>query len=115
MASERPDRIRRVAAAVIDLVDGAIATSGDYWHWHEYASRTIPHSIDPRTRQPFDSRLASVSVIAADCMIVDAWATALLVAGEVAGPDLAERMGLDALFIVRNGDNFDEIASRFPC
>ena len=111
MATERRDRLRRVAAAVIDLVDGAIATSGDYRHWHECASRTIPHSIDPRTRQ-----LASVSVICRRlCMIVDAWATALLVAGEVAGPDLAERMGLDALFIVRNGDNFDEIASRSPC
>jgi thiamine biosynthesis lipoprotein len=34
-------------------------------------------------------------------MEADAWATALMVMGEEAGPEFARARGLDALFIIR--------------
>ena len=45
---------------------------------------------------------ASVTVVARTCAEADAWATALMVLGPEAGARLAERLGLDALFMVRN-------------
>jgi thiamine biosynthesis lipoprotein len=45
--------------------------------------------------------VASVTVLARTCMQADAWATALLVSGPGEGLAMAQRMGLDALFMVR--------------
>ena len=60
------------------------------------ASRT------PWTRAaPLNNAVASVTVLASSCMHADAWATALLVAGPGEGLALAQRMGLDALFLLR--------------
>ena len=109
VAVERPDRRVRDAAGVIDLVDRAIATSGDYRHWREVDGATVSHTMDPRTGRPLANRLASVSVMMEDCMRADAWATALMVLGEVDGPALAAQRGIDALFMVRDGDELREI------
>jgi thiamine biosynthesis lipoprotein len=44
--------------------------------------------------------------------LADAWATALNVLGPVEGPDIAEKEGLAALFVVRNRNgSFREVAS----
>lgn len=109
VAIERPDHANRDAAAVIALQDRAIATSGDYRHSHQYDGRIVSHTMDPRTGAPVQNALASVSVMAANCMMADAWATALLVAGDEEGPQLAEANGLDALFVLRHGDDLLEL------
>ena len=44
-------------------------------------------------------------------MEADAWATALTVLGADAGLALAERRGLAARFVVRDGDTLEEHAS----
>jgi thiamine biosynthesis lipoprotein len=66
--------------------------------------------MDPRTGRPLDNHLASASVIAANAMAADAWATALLVAGETVGPTMAAANGIEALFIVRDGHELLELA-----
>ena len=43
-------------------------------------------------------------------MLADGWATALLVLGEEAGVRLAQERGMDAVFVLRDGDGFEEIA-----
>ena len=53
--------------------------------------------------------IASVTVLATDCMSADAWATALLVAGPAEGMALAQRMRLEALFIVRREERWVEM------
>jgi thiamine biosynthesis lipoprotein len=63
--------------------------------------------MDPRTgTRPAAQHAASVTVIAPCCADADAYATALMVLGEGAGRELAQRLGLDALFIARDGDRF---------
>ena len=52
--------------------------------------------------------VVAVSVVAADCMTADAWATALLVLGPDAGFDAARRAGLAANLVERRGDDFLE-------
>ena len=93
----------------------AIATSGDYRNFYRDETGELrAHVIDPRTAAPVGHAVASVSVLAADCLTADALATALFVLGPDEGlPLLAERFpGIEALFLVRDGaEDFREIAT----
>lgn len=101
IAIEAPGFERRAAMGVIELEDAAVATSGDYRHWRDTDAGRIAHTMDPRTGEPVRNGVASVTVLAQDCMDADAHATALLVLGEHAGRAWAERHGLDMLMLVR--------------
>lgn len=110
VAVERPDRTRRDPLGVIELADRGVATSGDYRHWVEVGRARLSHTMDPRLGGPARSRLAGVSVVHPSCMEADGWATALMVAGEDAGPALARERGLDALFVLRDGIEIRQLA-----
>jgi FAD:protein FMN transferase len=81
----------------IALHNLAVATSGDYRRFYCIGDRKIHHTINPRTGAPVEHGLSSVTVIHEKCMFADAWATALMVLGPVAGLDLATAQGLFAL------------------
>ena len=49
----------------------------------------------------------------ASCMHADAWATALMVLGPERGRALAEREGLAAIFVLREGDELREVMVGF--
>jgi thiamine biosynthesis lipoprotein len=105
---ERPDADIRQIQCVVELDDRALATSGDYRNFFEQDGSRFSHEIDPRTGLAVDHALVSVSVLAADCMTADAWATALLVLGPEAALPTARREGLEALCIFRTPDGFVE-------
>ena len=46
-------------------------------------------------------------------MDAEAYATALMVAGADEGPPLARRLGLDALFVARDGDRLRAVGAGF--
>lgn len=98
VAVEAPVPDRRHAAGVIEIWDGALATSGHYRRSVEHDGLRRSHTMDPRTRQPLASWAAGVTVGAPTCMEADAWATALLVIGEEKGARLAAALGLEAVF-----------------
>jgi thiamine biosynthesis lipoprotein len=108
VAIERPDYAMREVMGVLELSDTAIATSGDYRHWIEIDGAKLSHTMDPRTGEPLRNRIASVTVLARNCMEADAWATALMVAGADAGAEFAQMQGLDALFVIREGAHLVE-------
>jgi thiamine biosynthesis lipoprotein len=104
IAIERPDAVPPRAHFIAPLSGQSLATSGDYRIFYEQGGRRYSHEIDPATGAPADHRLASVSVVAAECAYADALATALFVLGSERGLALAESRGLGAYFIVRNSD-----------
>jgi thiamine biosynthesis lipoprotein len=110
IAVEKPVRGVREVMGVMELSDVAIATSGDYRHWVEIDHQDYAHSMHPGLGAPVCNQLAAVTVLASSCMLADAWATALLVLGEVAGPELAQARGMDALFVVRDGQGFRQLS-----
>ncbi|WP_260958724.1 FAD:protein FMN transferase [Pseudomonas citri] len=110
VAIEKPCRGVREVMGVMDLSDAAIATSGDYRHWIDVRGQSYAHTLDPATAAPVCNALAAVTVVASSCMLADAWATALMVLGPTEGPRLAQARGMDALFVLRDGDRFHEIA-----
>jgi len=89
---------------IIGLHNRSLATSGDYRNFYICNGRRYSHTIDPSTGRPVSHELASVSVLARDCMTADALATALSVLGVEKGMPLAERKGWAAYFITRNAE-----------
>lgn len=110
VALEKPERGKREVMGVMELSNAAIATSGDYRHWVDVAGQSYAHTMNPATGAPLRNALVAVTVVASSCMRADAWATALMVLGETAGPRLAQERGMDALFVLRDGDQFKEIS-----
>ncbi len=110
VAIEKPCRGVREVMGVMELSDAAIATSGDYRHWVDVRGQSYAHTMNPTTGAPLCNALAAVTVVAASCMLADAWATALMVLGETEGPRLAQERGMDALFVLRDGEQFKEIS-----
>ena len=109
VALESPEAGRRAVRGVIELQDLAVATSGDYRRWVQIGDARLSHTMDGRRAAPVNNGVASVTVLATDCMSADAWATALLVAGPAEGMALAQRMRLEALFIVRREERWVEM------
>lgn len=81
----------------------AVATSGDYRRYIPDGADRLGHTLDPRTGRPIAGGVVSVSVIAADCMSADGWATALTVLGPDPGLATAAREGLAARIVTRDG------------
>jgi thiamine biosynthesis lipoprotein len=84
-----------------------MATSGDYRNYYESEGRRYSHTIDPETGKPIAHRLASVTVIADDCMTADALATGFNVMGYEQANELAVRENIPAYFIVRTEEGFE--------
>lgn len=109
VALESPEVGRRAVRGVIELQDLAVATSGDYRHYMEVGDARLAHTMDARRAAPVNNAVASVTVLAPTCMQADAWATALVVAGPGEGLGLAQRMGLEVLFLLRRPEGLVEM------
>lgn len=105
---EKPIDGLRAVQHVVGLSGQALATSGDYRNVFEFQGRRYSHAIDPSTGYPVQHELASVSVIHDNCMVADAWATALLVAGPDRALQWAQDHSLDVLLILRTDQGFEE-------
>lgn len=110
VAVEKPDPDRRAPHSVLALTDCAVATSGDYRHYVIVNGRLLSHTMDPKRGAPLLQPPASVTVIAPSCAAADAWATALMVLGPDEGSALARKIGLEALFLLR--DERDTVRAR---
>ena len=109
VALERPEAGRRAVHGVIELEDLAVATSGDYRHYLDVGDARIAHTMDARRCAPVNNAVASVTVLARTCMLADAWATALLVAGPNEGLAMAQRMRMDVLFLLRRAEGLTQV------
>lgn len=91
-------------AAVLEMGDGAVSTSGDYERYFELGGVRYHHILDPRTLWPARSGTAGVTVLAPDAATADGLATALFVMGPQAGLQLVQRLpGVEALYIAEDG------------
>jgi thiamine biosynthesis lipoprotein len=113
VALEQPDAARRSGRSMIELTDRAIATSGSYRHFVTVGKLRVSHTMNPRTGGPAVGPLVSVSVLHDTCMEADAWATVLMVLGEVAGPEFARAQGLQAIFLAEAGGEVTETLTGF--
>ena len=68
--------------AVVELENGALATSGSYRNYFDKDGKRYHHIIDPTTGYPVDHRLVSATIVSDECATADALATAAIVLGE---------------------------------
>ncbi len=94
----------RQVQQVVSLRERAMATSGDYRNFHLVDGERVSHTLDPRTGQPVEHELASVTVLASDCMRADALATALNVMGPDQGMAFARQRSLAVLMLIRSDE-----------
>ena len=87
------------AIGVLTLSDITISTSGDYERYFEKDGVRYHHILDPRTGYPADSGLMQVTIISDDSVMGDALSTACFVSGLDEGMKLAEKYGVDAIFV----------------
>lgn len=80
----------------------AIFTSGNYQRYREFEGKRYAHILDPASGWPVD-RVASATVIAANGILADAAATAMVVAGWDKWPQVAARLGVDSVLVL--GEN----------
>ena len=106
IAIEKPTSEERKVQQVIAPIDMAMATSGDYRNYFEENGKRYNHIIDPRTGMPVQHRLASVTVLAKDCMVADGFATAMMVMGVKDSLALAKKQKLAIMLIEKQDDGF---------
>lgn len=111
VAIEKPDPAGRSIQLALALTNAALATSGDYRRYFEVAGKRYSHIIDPRTGNPVDNGVASVSVVASDTMTADALATGLMVMGTQRALDLAASHDLAVMIVERDGNGYRVIQS----
>ncbi len=89
----------------------SVTTSGTYHHFFDKDGKRYSHILDAKTGTPITHNTVSVSVFDENATQAEVWDTALLCLGREAGMDVANKMGLAALFIEQDGDNFTEFSS----
>lgn len=77
----------------------AVVTSGTYERYRQDGDRRYPHIIDPRSGQPA-THVVSATVLHPDAARADVAATALVVAGAKAWPEVARRLQVRDVMIV---------------
>lgn len=105
---EKPEPGAQTVQLVIPITDLGMATSGDYRNFFEQDGVRYSHIIDPTTGRPITHRTTSVTVVADNAMMADAWATAMLAMGQDAGMKVAEAHKLAVFFISRDVTDNEE-------
>lgn len=97
---------------IVYLERGGMATSGNYRQFYYKDGKKYAHTIDPRTGYPVDHNLLSATVIAPNCMLADAYATAFMVMGLEESLLLANYMpGIEAYFVY--ADSVDNLSEKY--
>ncbi|MCC6157837.1 MAG: FAD:protein FMN transferase [Deltaproteobacteria bacterium] len=90
---------------VVSISGEALTTSGDYRNYREVDGRRVSHTIDPRTKQPIQHHLASVTIIAPNAALADSLDTAVAVLGPEKGMEFVRALpGIDAYLILRGDE-----------
>lgn len=89
--------------AVLRLQDLGCATSSiRVRHWR-IGGREVHHIVDPRTGEPADSGLLSVTVVGPDTARAEVWSKALFLAGRGRVRQLADERDIAALLVDEDG------------
>ena len=88
---------------LIDIHDQALATSTTVRRSWRRGGRQLHHLIDPRTGEPADTDVVSVSVLADSAVTADVFAKVALIRGFDAGREFIQNQGAAGLFVFPDG------------
>lgn len=91
---------------ILNMDDGAVATSGNYRNFYIKDGQKYTHTINPHTGYPVSKSILSASVYSATCMEADAYATAFMVLGLDAAKSVIKNVkSIEGLIIYGEEDN----------
>jgi thiamine biosynthesis lipoprotein len=90
---------------VLNVTDIAMATSGNYRNFYYKGGRKYAHTIDPKTGYPVQHSLLSATVLAKDCAVADAYATAFMVMGVDRAKMVLERHSELMAYFIYSGED----------
>lgn len=107
IAIEKPNFESQVreSSAILALENKSIATSGDYRNYYEKDGKKIAHTINPQTGYPAEQNILSSTVVAENCMLADAYATAFMVLGYEASLKVLEQHPEIQVFFIYANDS----------
>jgi len=99
--------------SIIALQDQGLATSGNYRNFYIRDGIKYSHTISPSTGFPVRHGLLSATVLAENCMLADAYATAFMVMGTEEAIALQQQLGNIEIFLIYNDEegNIDTYVS----
>ena len=96
---------KKIASKTI-LKNEALATSGNYRNFRIENNRVINHTFNPISGLPVETNVLSVSVKSDECLIADAWATALMVLPYEEGMEkVKNNEAIEALWVILEDNN----------
>lgn len=109
LAVETPGTLLGAAPTLRLPAGTAAATSGHWAQSYRLNGRVYSHIVSIGGIGLVTDALRSVTVLAADAMTADGWATALCAAGAEAGPDIAGARGIAAVFLIEEDGRLRQI------
>ncbi len=89
----------------LSLSNVALASSGNYRNYHEVNGVKYGHTINPKSGYPEINNLLAVSIVASNCNIADAYATACMVMGYDKAQELINKVeDVEACFFIGSKD-----------
>ena len=105
IARPNPGKVNSPLLPNIVLRDDSLSTSGIYVHYFERNGRRYSHLLDPRTGEPIDNGLLSVTVRSPSCLLANGLSAASCILGAKAGMELIESFPqVGALFLGEGKD-----------
>ena len=100
--------------SIVALQDQGLATSGNYRNFYVKDGVKYSHTISPKTGYPVRHGLLSATVLAENCMLADAYATAMMVMGTQEAIELQQRLTNVEVFLIFNDEegNLDTYVSK---
>ncbi len=96
--------------AILSFKNRGLATSGNYRNFYYKDGKKYAHTIDPHSGYPVQHSLLSASIIADDCMVADAYATACMVMGVEKSMQIIDSIpGLEGYFIYADKDGENKV------
>ena len=90
---------------ILNVTDKAMATSGNYRNFYYKDGKRYAHTIDPKTGYPVQHSILSATVLASNCTIADAYATAFMVMGLEKAQHFLERHSELMAYLIYDAGN----------
>jgi thiamine biosynthesis lipoprotein len=98
---------------VIETDEASVATSGDYERYFVTDGKRYCHILDPKTGYPADNGCISVTVLAPNALVADAFATGVFVMRPEMALALIERTpGLEGIIMTEENGQIRQMVSR---